>query len=153
VIKVKKLLFFLIAFLAVSLSEAAVNAPRDTRGESLHTIDFVGAIPCNVDISTGTNAVRCGSAERGVVFGVIASSLAAGNYVVLRDSNTANTSSTVSTTIFADDPGADEGGDITMIHKFPVPIRFLNGISVNASAAPTGAGRWTILYRPLNAAE
>lgn len=153
----KKLLLAL--FLSASFAyeaSAAVQAPRDQRGVVLDTIDWVGAIPCNIDASTGTVAVLCGSTGRNVVYGVIASSVVATSYLVFRDSATANTSTFIKATVFGS--GSDSvtsGAATTQFFRFPVPLLFDNGISVNASFTPSASGRsmWTILYRPLTATE
>lgn len=150
----KKAFLFLLSVIAVSLSYGAVEAPRDTKGDTLNTIDWVGALPCRIDSSTGTNAVLCGSANtRNVVYGVIVTSVTATNFIVLRDTNTANTSSTKALSLLADNEHEDEGVATSMMVKFPVPMLFTNGISINASVAPAGEGSWTILYRPLKATE
>lgn len=152
----KKLFYVLGLALTLSgLAHAAVQAPRDQRGQVLDTINWVGAIPCGIDSSTGTNVVLCGSAGRGAVYGVIVSSVATTDYIVFRDSATANTTSNVVTSVFASGSGSiNSGASTTQLIKFPVPIKFTNGISVNANSAPgTTRSRWTILYRPLTATE
>lgn len=132
---------------------SAVNAPRSTSGESLPTIDFVGAVPCTIGSAIGTTATLCGSG-RSVVYGVIISSVASTDFMVFRDSATANVTSATSTIIFANGSNANATGWATQTFKFPVPMYFGNGISVNASVAPSGtASQWTILYRPLSATE
>lgn len=132
----------------------AVSPPRDAYGTSLPTIDFVGAIPCSIANSTGTNQVLCASG-RSVVYGVVASSVASTDFLVLRDSNTANLTSSTGTIVYANGTDASATGVATQTFRFPVPIKFTNGISANVSVAPTsGTGPvWTILYRPLLATE
>lgn len=149
----RKLFLFLFTTLALSAVHATVNAPTDRQGRALSTIDFVGAIPCRIDSSTATNAVLCGSAGRNIVYGVIVTSVAATNFLVFRDSATANTSSGISVSLLAETGSEDEGAATTLIHEFPVPIRFLNGISVNNTGTLVGEGSWTILYRPMSATE
>ena len=152
----KKSLLIILALALSSTVKAAVNAPKDQAGKPLYSIDWVGAIPCGIDSSTGTNAVLCGSAGRGVVYGVIVSSVATSDYLVFRDTNTANTTSSVVTSVFATGTNAvASGASTTQLIQFPVPIRFTNGISVNATVAPASGtrSRWTILYRPLAATE
>ena len=152
--KIISAFLFVSALMALSTAHAAVGAPRDTKGNSLNTIDFVGAIPCTIDSSTSTRAVLCGSAERAIVYGIIFSSSASTNFVVLRDTNTANSSSAAAAFIYNDDNGADESGEATLMQRFPVPMRFTNGISANVNAAMSGTGSAvTILYRPLKATE
>ena len=151
----KKLLLTLV-FLGLSVAhlQASVSPPRGSDGKTLPTVDWVGAIPCSVDSSTGTNAVLCASG-RAVVYGVIISSVANTHYMVLRDSATANTTSSTATIVFANGSNANSTGEASQMFRFTVPIRFTNGISVNLSNTPTtGNGpRWTILYRPLTATE
>ena len=148
----RKLFIATAVFLAFSgLAKAAVYQPHDYDGSPVNTIDFVGALPCLIDSSTGTNAVLCGSIGRGIVLGVMSASVTATQYLVLRDSATANVTSTTSTVVFAS--GASAGANTSVMWKFPVPIQFQNGISVNASAAPAGTSTWIILYRPLKSTE
>lgn len=147
---------FVLALALPSFVHAAVNAPRDAKGKVLSTVDWVGAIPCGIDSSTGTNVVLCGGTGRNAVYGVIISSIPSTDYLVFRDSATANTSSSIAATVIANGSDANAtGASTTLFFKFPVPLKFTNGISVNASAAPASStrGRWTILYRPLAATE
>lgn len=152
----KKWIFLggLAAFFLTSRVQAAVQTPLDSQGHTLPTVDFVGAIPCGIDSSTGTTAVLCASG-RAVVYGAIASSITATDFIVLRDSGTANVTSSTATVIFAAGTGSNSSGaNTTQTIKFPVPLQFLNGISVNDNSAPSsGAARWTLLYRPLKATE
>lgn len=152
---VKKLILLFLSALAVSGVHAAVQAPRSTQGQTLSSIDWVGAIPCGIDSSTGTNAVLCASG-RAMVYGVIISSVATTDYIVFRDSNTANTSSTAAGITWGSGTGSiASGASTTQLIRFPVPMKFSNGISVNASSSPgsTTRARWTILYRPMSATE
>lgn len=139
----------------ISVAKAAVPTPLDQQGHTVPVIDWVGAIPCSIDVSTGVNAVLCGSAGRGIVYGVIASSIAATDFLVFRDSTSANLTSSTLTVVFANGTGANAtGNSTTQLIKFPVPIKFSNGISVNDFTAPAGnTQRWTILYRPMTATE
>jgi hypothetical protein len=152
--KFKSLLFFLAFAVAATAIEAAVRAPQDVRGDSLETIDWVGAETWSLGNSTSTSAVLIGSG-RIVVYGVTASSIAATNYLVFRDTATANITSSTKTIVYANGTDANaSGASTTLTIKFPVPMKFTNGVSVNASAAPTAdTGSWTILYRPLAATE
>lgn len=147
----KKYLLLALFTLALTSVEASVRTPVDTRGFTVPTVDWVGAIPCGVDSSTGTNSVLCGSGA-GIVYGVIASSLAATDFITFRDSATANASSIALHSVFATGTGANaSGASTTQLIKLPRPIKFSNGISVTASAAPGSTrSRWTILYRPTN---
>lgn len=153
--KMKKLLLLVSLLFGMSLKTwAAVGAPRDSIGFPLDTIDWVGAIPCNIGTSTGTNSVLCGSG-RIVVYGVIASSVPTTDFLVMRDTATANQTSSTATIVFANGTGASATGVATQTFKFPVPMKFSNGLSINAIPAPTspnGPG-WTVLYRPLAATE
>lgn len=129
---------------SVSISHA-VTKPVDQSGKPVESVDLVGVDSTRITISTGTNAVLAEN-EAGLLYGVVTSSCAVTNYVVLRDSATANTSSTPLWTAWCEDTGADEDG--TIIHKLPAPIKFSNGLSANMNAALTGAGEVLILTRP-----
>lgn len=152
----KKVFLFLLSVLAVSLSYGAVNAPKDTKGESLDTIDWIGALPCNIDASTGTQPALCGAINitkrKYVVYGVMYSGIPVSNYLVFRDTNTANTTSSTAAVVFASSSTQFAGGTSTTgFFKFPVPLRFTNGVSVNVNVAPaSGLERWTIFYRPVD---
>ena len=97
----KKLLTFIIAvFMLTAASEAgSVRSPRDSRGDETG-IDYAGATPYVFDLATATGPVLISSASRGVVYGVIISSIAIGNYLVFRDSNTANATSSTATIVY-----------------------------------------------------
>lgn len=135
-----------------------VRSPRDSRG-SESSIDYAGATPYLFDSASSTGPVLISSQSlpgfRGVVYGVIVSSIAIGNYLVFRDSDTANGISSTATIVYhstdAQVPGSSiyTGVNITRYYEFPVPIRFKKGIVVNSGAATSGGGgsSWTILYR------
>lgn len=129
----------------VSASSFAVTKPVDQQGHPIESIDLVGADSTRLTISTGTSAVLAEN-EPGLVYGVVASSCAVSNYVVLRDSATANTTSTPLLTVWCEDSGADEDG--SLFFKLPVPIKFANGLSINMNAALTGAGEVVVITRP-----
>ncbi len=151
------------AFLAVMLLTMAtayggsVITPKDNRGETA-PVDYAGATPYVYGADASTGPVLIGTARRGVVYGVIASSVAVGTYLVFRDSNTANATSSTHTIVYASTDSSNGSGNIysgasnTRLYKFPVPIRFLNGIVVGASQAPSAGGTssWTVLYRTDN---
>lgn len=157
----KKFLLFLAAgLLSAATWAGAVPAPVDARGNALTSIDWVGALPCSIDGSTGTTAILCGSVGRGVVYGVIATSITLSDFLVFRDTNTANLTSSTAAIVYNSPQGqnistANPWNPYTNLIKLPVPIQFRNGIGVNDAAAPTsnGISRWTILYRPLTATE
>jgi hypothetical protein len=147
----KKLLIAVIATLSLSaVAFAATRAPRDISGNQLSSLDYLGADGCRFTSASSTNATLCEN-EAGMVYGVVVSSCAVSNYVVLRDSATANTSSTPMLTVWCEDSGADEDG--TMIHKLPVPLKFGNGLSANMSSALTGVGEVVVITRPRTATE
>jgi hypothetical protein len=114
-------------------------------------------LPCAITAATGTAAVLCGTAQRGEVFGVIISStpnLTQGIYVVLRDSNTANTTSSSFTEVGVQPNGTTQVlPGSTIVQTFPRPIQYTNGLSANMTATPQNNEVWTILYRPLAATE
>ena len=146
----KKLLLAVVAVLMSGPAFASVSAPKDSQGDTLPTIDFVGADTCRLSSASTTAASLCVSGA-GMVYGVVASSCAITNYVVMRDSATANTSSTPLATNVCEDSGADEDG--TLLFKYPAPLKFSNGLSANMNATLTGAGEVIILYRKRTAAE
>lgn len=132
----------------------AVNPPRDSQGVSLPTIDFVGAKSCVIGNSTGTAVVLCATG-RVVVYGVIVSSVPTTDFVVFRDTSTANFTSSTATVVYASGSNSNATGVATQFFLFPVPMKFSSGLSINASVAPTAGNgsSWTILYRPMNATE
>ena len=136
-----------------ALSMAAVQPPLDLRGNALYTADWVGTVPC---VIFSTNAVEC-TTGRGAVYGVVIGSptALASEFLVLRDSNTANTTSSSFTVVTAQSNGvAQSTVGATVIQTFPRPIQFLNGLSANMPLPGPGVGEvWTILYRPLKATE
>jgi hypothetical protein len=145
---------FVAALFVSGSAFAGVKAPKDANGSTLPTIDFVGAETCRLTSADSTNGKSC-SATPAVVYGVLVSSDSATNYMVFRDSATANTSSTVKFVLWNDDQNADEDVTKTLIHRFPVPVKFSNGISANVNAAISAGTQsdWIVIYRPLTATE
>lgn len=133
-----------------TLAQATVKAPTDFKGNTLPTVDWVGATPCTIYNNTASECFT----GAGMVYGVVVSSDAGQNFVVLRDSNTANTSSSSFTFVNANGNGANaNGAGTTQVFKFPVPVSVTNGLSANLSLAPLTGGQWMILYRKLSAPE
>jgi hypothetical protein len=153
---VKKYLLAVFAVLGLTtVSMAGVAAPKDSNGQTLPTMDFVGADTCRVTAADSTNGKLCFTGK-GFVYGVTVSSDSATNYALFRDSATANTSSTVSLVIWNDTPEADEGGTMTTAVSLPAPAKFTNGLSVNLNTALGGTGtgsEWVIFYRKQSATE
>lgn len=175
----KKLLTFLVASGLSALSWSAVVTPQDQHGGSLYTTDFVGAIPCDIDNSTGTAAIICNSTGTngvaigpGIVYGVITSSIAQSDFLIFKDTTgIGNISgylapqSTLTTLTLTTIAVIGNGYQNllssssfmptfpqTNLIKFPVPLLFKSGILVQLNAAPLsnqGVSRWTILWRPL----
>lgn len=166
----------------IAANSWAVNAPTDSRGDSLGTIDFVGANLCNIDASTGTATVVCNSSitnvgislGRAIVYGVIISSIPQADFLVLKDttgvgstglyrgtqSELASNASTVAIVsnffaVIGATVGTQPPFPLTQFVKFPVPLQFKNGITANVNTAPAAGGvsRWTILYRNLDATK
>ena len=147
-----KMFYGVLALLAVITvtANASVNPPRDTNGQTLPTIDWVGATACTLYATGGT---LCFSG-RGAIYGVVVSSDAVGNYAVFRDSNTGNTSSSSFTVVHAHGTGSNVVGvGTTQLFRFPVPVQVTNGLSVNLGSNPPVGGQWMILYRKLAATE
>ena len=161
----KKIILLLMAGLFVSVAKASVIPPADARGTSLYNTDFVGAIPCEIDNSTGTSYIVCNATQNGVafsgggvVYGVITSSVNPTDYLVFKDTTGLGT-----TGYLAGQTGAGSlqsvGSTVAVVQntyqiqtttnptgqamlgianfiKFPVPLQFQYGIVANASATP-----------------
>lgn len=129
-------------FLALGLSipaSAAQSSPRNSTGVELQP-NYAGVSTCEITAGTGTAALLCTTGS-GIILDVAASSVASTDAIVLRDSATANTTSTVLYSI--DKNSLDKAQRI-----FP---RFKNGLSANALVAPTAIGaasrpNWVIVY-------
>jgi hypothetical protein len=126
------------SFLTLGLSIsvfAADSVPVDTKGGPTNP-SYAGRSTCMITSATTTLPVLCATGA-GIVLEVIGSSVVATSYLTLRDSATANTSSTELLRV------SDE--DLAGVKFFP---RFKNGLSVNASstAGPGATGAWTIIY-------
>jgi hypothetical protein len=144
----KKSLIAFAVLLGLSASSYAVNAPKDSTGAQLPTIDWIGASTCRLTSADTTSGKLCTTGS-GQVYGVVVSSCANTNYVVMRDSATANTSSTPIVTNWCFDSGATAAGSI--MFKYPVPMQFTNGLSANVNSTLTGVGEIVILYRARSA--
>lgn len=140
----KKLVSVLLA-LGLSVSAYAADiVPTNSLGGQTEPA-FAGASSCMVTNSTGTASLLCYTGA-GVILGVYGSSVAVTDQIVIRDSNTANSTSIPLIAL-----------DLTALSKpggyFP---QFINGLAVKASAAPpAGNGSaqalpaWTIIYRKI----
>lgn len=153
----RKTLFSLVLLAGMTSSALAVRAPLDSRGHTLPTIDFVGADTCLITSAAPTGNGTICSSGTAIVYGVVASSITPTNFLVFRDTNV-STGLTVSTTVIVFAQGSESNvvsgtvsGGTTQIFKFPVPIKFNNGINIVPSGAPVGqAASWTIIYRKRN---
>ncbi len=124
------------ALLVMGLSISAMatdSIPVDTHGGFTYP-NYAGSSVCNIDITTGTNAVLCTTGS-GVILQVIASSVSPQDVLVLRDYGIANTTSSTRTVI--------AHSDIPGIFIYP---RFTTGLSANVLTAPLAGGNWTIIY-------
>jgi len=95
------------------------------------------ALPCTViavaaAANTAVTAVQALD-EAGMVYWLTISPATAGDYVVLRDSGTANTSSTAIGSFKASSTNA------TTVIQFNPPIAVSNGLSINVSSQTTSA--------------
>lgn len=120
--------FSALFLLGASLAYADnIAVPRDIDGVPITDGDLSG---WDVHWSTGTGAF--GSTVPVVVAGLWFSHVSSSSYVVLRDSNTLNTSSTAKLVIGAGQVTANTTTDGNVrLYKFPAPIRFWNGMSAN----------------------
>lgn len=149
---VKRLLisFGLVLALAIP-SFSSVTTPKDNRGHSLPTLDWVGADVCTVDNADGAADVTCATGA-GMVYGVIVSSVAATDYLVIKDSVTVTGGSEMSR-VYAKANG-QAVTDACLVVEFPVPLKFDAGLIVAASGAPAvSTGLWTVIYRARTATE
>jgi hypothetical protein len=132
----KKLLRASILTVGLSISAfAAERIPVDTKG-GVTIPEYAGISTCMITSATTTLPVLCVTGS-GIVLDIVGSSVVATSYLTLRDSATANTSSTELLRV------SDE--DLAGMRIFP---RFKNGLSVNASstAGPGATGAWTVIY-------
>lgn len=156
----KRILFFLVPFLAVLGVGATVRPPADYRGESLETIDWVGADTCYVGAANGTSTLICSSGTA-IAYGVLASGVALNQYLVIWDTNTSagasayNSSLSTKTIVYCSSTTAISSGGTsqTFFLKFPVPMKFNDGISIAAGTTQTGSNNWVLLYRKRTATE
>lgn len=152
----KKILFLLAVGLTFSslTGYAAVNAPRDTRGESLRTVDFVGADTGYLDASHGVSSIILSSGSI-IVYGLTASNAGFGEFVTFRSTNVQGISVTTATVVMVSSvsAGASFGTNSTFVFKFPVPMKLTNGLNVKLNTAIGVPGNWTIFYRKANATE
>lgn len=176
----KSILFSFLSLIAVSAF--AIPSPVSQNGTGL-PVEYVGCQFANIDASTSTAAIIINSTGTNgrstggaIVYGVIASSIAQGDYLVFKDTtgvgNIAGylapqstlTTLSLSTALVVGNSYQNLLSSSSFmptfpqinIIKFPVPIQFINGILVQASGAPLtngGVSRWTIIYRRIGQAE
>lgn len=133
--------YVMAVFLALGLSVSAYavqSIPKGTDGGPLEP-KYAGVSSCEITSTTGTAAVLCTSGS-GIILDVFASSVATTDSIVIRDSATANTSSAV---LFS----VDKNSLDKALRIYP---RFNNGLSVNATVAPTAPliarPDWIVIY-------
>lgn len=175
----KKAILF--SFLSlVAIKTWAIQAPTSSNGSAL-PIEYVGCQTAQIDSSTGTSLIVLNSTGTGgvstgraIVYGVITSSIAQGDYLVLKDTTGKGANGHVASQVLLQGVGstiavvtnwlqqqtstltANLPYPVLNMIKFPVPLQFNNGILAVTSAAPTtnsGISRWTILYRKLDQGE
>ena len=142
----KKLLLASFLTGGLSISAYAVpgadSVPVDNKG-GVTNPQYAGSRSCFIGNSTGTNSLLCDTGA-GIILAVYASSVAATDQIVFRDSATANNSST--RLLAMDKAGLAEEGKFYPQYK--------NGLSVTLGVAPAAAGpavpSWTVIYRPLD---
>jgi hypothetical protein len=132
----KKFLLLALVLSVGSVANASIRTAKDDLGHTIQNVNLVGADTCLV---VTTTPVLCTSGA-GFVYGVIASSVATTDYLVIRDSATANTSSTM---LVPSVWGVVAG----TVQTFPAPAKFTNGLSININNASTGVGGWTVIYK------
>jgi hypothetical protein len=145
--------FFLLMGLMLSvaaISDASVKAPKDVNGNSLATIDFVGADTCRLTVSD-TNVAKSCFVGPGLVFGVGFTGTNTTNYVVIADSIT--TTGTTLMNVLAETSEVDEGILTTLFHSFPAPMKFATGLYIRANATIDVAGEIVVFYRKLSATD
>jgi hypothetical protein len=94
-------------------------------GSAFAAASVRGAKGMKTTVFTATAVAPCSGP--GVVYSILTSSAAVGDFVVLRDSGTANTTSTIAAAI---SPSATLASQVT----FDPPLQFKNGISINQPA-------------------
>lgn len=154
----KKLFLFFALLLATQGVRASIPAPRADNGDVLPTIDWVGADVCVIDAVATTAPLVCSSASV-VIYGIIASNAAIGDYATFRSTNLAATTIVSTSAIVYVSTngfnafGAGAGLASSFVYKFPVPIKMTNGLNVKLSATVAAPGNWTVLYRKVRASE
>lgn len=136
--------YFYSTLLAVGLSIpafAATSVPIGVSEKPSFDPKYAGVSTCEITNATGTSALLCTTGS-GIILDIVGSSVATTDPIVMRDSATANTTSTVLYTI--------DQKSIATTRVYP---RFKNGLSVNAMvAAPASSGTnasrpaWVIVY-------
>lgn len=127
---------YIAALLAVGLSISAFAAdivPQNQQGVQTEP-RYAGSKTCLITVSTGTNPVLCATGA-GIILQVIESSPSVANYLALRDSATANVTSSSLTVL--------TGSALSGTFIYP---RFNNGLSANVIAALTSPQAFTIIY-------
>lgn len=127
------------ALLSVGLSVSAFanqTTPQNPQGTQLDP-KYGGISACEITNSSGTSDVLCATGA-GIILDVYASSVATTDMLVVRDSATANHTSTVLI-------GIDKNSLDKAVRIFP---RFNNGLSVRLLTAATAATEGSNASRP-----
>lgn len=147
----QKLMKVALACVSVALLSFTARAeqyviPFDNNGNLPGDINMVGG-----DVFVDTGLAPIGSTSPIALYGYSVSSDAVTNFAMLRDSATLNTTSNIKMTLYPDIYSTS--GAQTNTVRFPIPILFRNGLSINLNAVVTGAtgtkGRWMFYVRYL----
>ena len=130
-----------VLLLAVFIASFSLTAYATTRNSYQVPVNQTGAtdsyaLPCTpkyIAAATGDVVPLLALDEAGVVYWVALTPATAGDYVVFRDSGTANSSSTAFLNVLAPTITA------TTLIQFNPPIAVVNGLSVNVSSQTANA--------------
>lgn len=153
----RKLGLLLIALLIPFAAGASLNTPKDNKGYTVPTIDLVGAEAGLITNANGTNSLIISSGSL-IVYGFTASNAAIGDYITLRSTNITGVSVATKTVVYVStmsygSSSASAGTNSTYWFKFPVPLKFTDGLNAKLSATVSNPGSWTIYYRKASATE
>lgn len=139
--KLVKKTFILVLCLGLVSIQGFAGVGNVSRTQSSQDVHDSSVFPAKSSATVSAEAMNPFD-NGGIVYGLHLSSNAAGRFVVLRDSDTANTTSSTMTVV-----GFTSAVDPVRV-TFDPPLRIQNGLSINASSCAGVNAGWcyTVLY-------
>lgn len=138
----KRLFILALSLGLATASYAAIPVPTDKQNLQVDNPLWAGAATFDIGNASGTTDELIATGK-GILFGVLVTSNtgATTDYVVFRDTATANHTSTILVTAAAPSTA------LTQQPIFAMSVKFVNGLCATMASTPGVQEHWTVLYR------